>query len=378
MAVDPIASAVEQALNAGVFPGAVLAVSVRRRVVALRAFGLAACSPAPEPLSVDTIYDLASLTKPFATATAAALLLQDGRLGLEDRVARHLPELDGRAVGDARLVHLLNHSSGLPGWRPLYESIVARNRQEPGYLGSQASREAVVDLIAREPLLHPVGEQSIYSDLGFILLGILVERVSGVGLAEFCRTRIYDPLGAHPLYFVEGAAQRTAMRHDGVNVAVAPTEYVAWRGRLLRGEVHDDNAYALGGVAGHAGLFGTAAALLKVSGAWLSSYHGDGDFLDPAIARLFTERQPTPGSSWALGWDTPSAPSSSGRHFSAKSFGHLGFTGTSVWVDPTVDLEVVLLSNRVHVDPDNARIREARPLIHDAIYEEVIGRRDGS
>jgi len=374
MAVDPIATAIDRALNAGIFPGAVLAVSVRRRVVALRAFGLAACNPGPEPLTVDTLYDLASLTKPFATATAAALLVQDGRLSLEDRVARHLPELDGRPIGDAKVFHLLNHSSGLPGWRPLYEAIVARSRREPGYLGSQASRDAVVELIAGEPLLSPPGEQSVYSDLGFILLGIVVERASGAGLAELCRSRIYEPLDAHPLGFVDAATPR---RHDAVNATVAPTQYVAWRGGMLRGEVHDDNAYALGGVAGHAGLFGTAAALLKVSGAWLSSYHGAGEFLDPALARRFTARQRTPGSSWALGWDTPSAPSSSGRYFSPDSFGHLGFTGTSVWIDPTVHLEVVLLSNRVHVDSDNARIREARPLIHDVVYEEVIGRWKG-
>jgi serine-type D-Ala-D-Ala carboxypeptidase len=375
MSVDLIASAVHRALSAGVFPGAVLAVSVHRRMVALRAFGVAASVPAPEPLTVDTVYDLASLTKPFATATAAALLIQDGRLSLEDRAARHLPELEGRPVGDARLFHLLNHSSGLPGWRPLYESIVARNRREPGYLGSRTCREAIVGLIAGEPLLHPPGEQSVYSDLGFILLGMVIERASGAGLAEFCRSRIYEPLGAHPLGFIEATAP---MRHGGANVAVAPTEYVAWRGGMLRGEVHDDNAYALGGVAGHAGLFGTAAALLKVSGAWLNSYHGAGEFLDPAIARRFTARQLTPGSSWALGWDTPSVPSSSGRYFSAISFGHLGFTGTSAWIDPTVDLEIVLLSNRVHVDTDNVRIRQARPLIYDAVYEEVIGGKDGS
>jgi CubicO group peptidase (beta-lactamase class C family) len=244
---------------------------------------------------------------------------------------------------------------------------------EPRYLDSQATREAVVDLIAAEPLLQPPGEQSVYSDLGFILLGIVIERASGAGLGNFCRSRIYEPLDAHPLGFVAAASPTC---HRWADAAVAPTQYVAWRGGMLRGEVHDDNAYALGGVAGHAGLFGTAAALLKVSGAWLSSYHGANDFLDPALARRFTARQPTPGSTWALGWDTPSVPSSSGRYFSPDSFGHLGFTGTSVWIDPTVHLEVVLLSNRVHVDPDNARIREARPLIHDAVYEEVIGGRE--
>jgi serine-type D-Ala-D-Ala carboxypeptidase len=374
MVVDSIAAAIDRALNAGVFPGAVLAVSLHRRVVAMQAFGLAASLPTLEPVTVETVYDLASLTKPFATATAVALLLQDGRLTLEDRIARHFPEFDGLSLGDARLFHLLNHSSGLPGWRPLYESIAARDRLESGFLGSQASREAAVALIASERLLYTPGEQSVYSDLGFILLGMVIERVSGLGLADFCRQRIYDPLGAHPLGFRGVAAERAAIGQDGLRLPVAPTEYVAWRGGLLRGDVHDDNAYALGGAAGHAGLFGTAAALLKVSGAWLSSYHGAGDFLDPVVARRFTARQATPGSSWGLGWDTPSAPSSSGRYFSRESFGHLGFTGTSAWIDPTVELEVVLLSNRVHIDRDNAKIRQFRPLIYDAVYENVIGR----
>jgi CubicO group peptidase (beta-lactamase class C family) len=376
MAADPIAAAIDRAVHAGVFPGAVLAVSLRRRVIALRAFGMAASRPAPEPLNVDTVYDLASLTKPFATATAVALLLQDGRLSLEDRLERHFPELDGRPLGAATLFHLLNHSSGLPGWRPLYKSLGDRHRPEPGSLGRHAPCAAAIDLIAQEPLLHNPGEQSIYSDLGFILLGIVIERVSGFGLADFCKSRIFDPLDAHPLCFLRVGAEPAAIEQDGLRLPVAPTEYVAWRGGLLRGEVHDDNAYALGGVAGHAGLFGTAAALLKVSGAWLRSYHGVDDFLDPAVARRFTARQSTPGSSWGLGWDTPSAPSSSGRYFSARSFGHLGFTGTSVWVDPTIELEIVLLSNRVHVDPDNAKIQQFRPLIHDAVYEEVIERRD--
>jgi CubicO group peptidase (beta-lactamase class C family) len=154
---------------------------------------------------------------------------------------------------------------------------------------------------------------------------------------------------------------------------IAATERDPWRGRLLRGEVHDENAFALGGVAGHAGLFGTAMAVSALTEEWLRAWEGHGRLLDGVLARQFTTRQDvTPGSSWGLGWDTPSPPSSSGRHFSFRSFGHLGYTGTSIWIDPESELEVILLSNRVHPTRSNTAIQQFRPLIHDSIYDELV------
>jgi CubicO group peptidase (beta-lactamase class C family) len=154
---------------------------------------------------------------------------------------------------------------------------------------------------------------------------------------------------------------------------IAPTERDSWRQRLLCGEVHDENAAALGGVAGHAGLFGTAEAVLAVTGAWQMSYHRKPSILNSEVAQDFARRQTTvPGSSWALGWDTPSSPSSSGRYFSSRSFGHLGYTGTSIWIDPVCELEVVLLSNRVHPSRKNEGIRAFRPTIHDLVYQECV------
>lgn len=360
----------QSAVDRGVFPGAVLGVRLRGATRYARAFGLAVVQPQPHPASLDTVYDLASLTKPLATATALLCLVQDGGLTLEDPLAAHLPELHGRPLGEATVAQLLGHASGLPAWKPFYEEIAARDRTAPGFLGSPAARDLVLARIAEEPLASAPGRQAVYSDLGFILLGILVERVAAVPLDRWLGERVYGPLKAAPLGFVRSDGGGT-LRLAGCSVA--QTEDDPWRGRVLCGEVHDENAYAIGGVAGHAGLFGTAAAVLALSGCWLNAVLGRESLLQPELARRFVTRQtPVPGSSWGLGWDTPSAPSSSGSRFSSRSFGHLGFTGTSLWVDAERELEVVLLSNRVHPTRRNDGIREFRPLIHDLVYRESV------
>jgi CubicO group peptidase (beta-lactamase class C family) len=279
----------------------------------------------------------------------------------DDPIQRHVEELKGSAIGEATVCHLLTHSSGLPAWRPLYERIAERDRGGPGAVNMALA------LIRQERLEAPPGARSVYSDLGFILLGMLVERAGGSVLADYCRRAVFEPMEA-PLFFPgpSGAAVPDPAR-------IAPTEDDPWRGRLLRGEVHDENACALGGAAGHAGLFGTAEAVSVVTGHWLDARKGRSRLLPSDLVKRFTTRQERIArSSWAMGWDTPSAPSSSGRHFSAASFGHLGYTGTSIWVDPDRELEVVLLSNRVHPTRRNEAIKQFRPLIHDVIYEEFV------
>jgi CubicO group peptidase (beta-lactamase class C family) len=373
-ASDPIANAMQSAVETGIFPGAVLIVRLRGRLVYHKAFGFAALIPEREPARLDTIYDLASLTKPLATATAALCLVQEGWLDLEEPLETFLGELHGTAIGGATVFHLLNHSSGLPAWRPFYERIAEQDGLHPGFLGSESARHMVLRLIRDEPLVAPVGARSLYSDLGFMLLGMAVERLAGDSLARFLWERVYGRISA-PLFFLE-AGGRIVPNEVGLAAdpsLVAPTEDDAWRGRVLRGEVHDENAYAMGGIAGHAGLFGTAAAVLTVSGCWLNSYLERETVLSPHLARRFASRQDqTPGSSWGLGWDTPSMPSSSGARFSPRSFGHLGYTGTSLWIDPERELEVALLSNRVHPTRKNQAIQKFRPLIHDLICEELI------
>ncbi len=372
---DPVGRALETAVEEGVFPGAVLAVRLRGRLAYHRAVGRVSSEPPGSPAQVQTIYDLASLTKPLATTTSVLWLVQQGRLALDHRLDDLLPELNGRPIGSATVFHLLTHSSGLPAWRPYYERVAEQDRLTPGFGGSEAAGRAVLGYIRDEVLLHTVGERSLYSDLGFMLLGFIVERLSGQSLATFCREYLFKPLGAEPLGFATLTDKGVAVggRVVAEQDAVAATERDSWRGRLLRGEVHDENAYALGGAAGHAGLFGTAEAVLAVSGAWLDAYHGRPSLFEPTLVRRFVTRQDRiPQSSWALGWDTPSMPSSSGSRFSPLSFGHLGYTGTSLWIDPTRELEVVLLSNRVHPTRRNNQIQRFRPFIHDLIFDELV------
>ena len=368
-------TALAQAVVDGVFPGAVLAVRHRGNRVCLVSAGRHSSEPPGDSVTAATIYDLASLTKPLATVTSLALLTQAGQCRLDDRVDDLLPELRDAPVGPATLRHLLTHSSGLPGWRGFYErlspdAVIPSSRQARSLAGEQ-----MLQLLKREAVLYGRGERSLYSDLGFMLLGLIIERLSARTLDRFVAERIAQPVGANPLTYMPSEGGEHPPGHSMAGL-IAPTEHDLWRNRLLCGEVHDENAAALGGVAGHAGLFGTAEAVLAVTGNWLRAYHRHASILEYDVVREFIRRQESvPGSSWALGWDTPSAPSSSGRYFSPKSFGHLGYTGTSIWIDPECELEVVLLSNRVYPSRKNEMIRAFRPAIHDLVYQEFVADR---
>ena len=370
-----IEAALRSAVDDGVFPGAQLAVRLRGKIQCVVVAGRLSSEPPGLPVQPSTIYDLASLTKPLATATSVLLLIQRAKIALEDPVQQVLGELEGAPIGPATVRDLLTHRSGLPGWRPLYERLDARGIVPGLSGGNQPVKQHVLKMIRDEPLIYARGERSVYSDLGFMLLGFLVERLSGMALDLWCEEAIIRPLRADPLMFcpTAGRAQLGVARPTVDALRIAPTEQDDWRNRLLRGEVHDENAAAMGGVAGHAGLFGTAESVLAVSGAWLCGYHGGESILDRELVRQFTMRQePVSRSSWALGWDTPSAPSSSGSRFSERSFGHLGYTGTSLWIDPLCELEVVLLSNRVHPSRKNEKIKVFRPLIHDLVHREFV------
>ena len=371
---DPIGAALQSAVDEGTFPGAILAVRHQGALVYQQAVGRLSLAPAAPAVTPETVYDLASLTKPLATATAILLLGQRGELELESRVQNWLEPLSGTSAGATSIAQLLSHSSGLPGWRPFYERLCAARFVHDGHVDRVQAKAAVISYIGEEPPLYPAGSRSLYSDLGFMLLGFIVERITSRSLAAFCEEELFMPLGAAPLaYRPEGAATKLDAG-VGREHPIAPTENDPWRGRILCGEVHDENAYALGGIAGHAGLFGTAAAVLVMSSAWLTAYRGEESILDGPLVRHFVSRQRSiPGSSWALGWDTPSPPSSAGAYFGESSFGHLGYTGTSLWIDPSRRLEVVLLSNRVHPTRRNERIRRFRPLIHDLVCREILG-----
>jgi len=366
-------SAMDQAVAEGVFPGAVLAVRHGGDRLWVIPAGCLSTDPSSEAVEKTTIYDLASLTKPLATVTSLALLVQDGRCRLDDPIVSVLPELEDAAVGPATIRQLLTHSSGLPGWRGFYEhlspnAVLPSSSQERSRVNAK-----LLELIRGEALIYQGGERSLYSDLGFMLLGVVIERLSGEKLDRFVQDYVVQPTQAHPLcYMPMGPDDFGQVRV--LNGRIAPTEWDPWRSRLLCGEVHDENAAALGGVAGHAGLFGTAEAVLAVTGEWLAAYSHQPSIFDIDLVRDFSRRvNDVAGSSWALGWDTPSSSSSSGQHFSRHSFGHLGYTGTSVWIDPVSELEVVLLSNRVCPSRKNERIRVFRPVIHDLVYRECVG-----
>jgi CubicO group peptidase (beta-lactamase class C family) len=362
--------ALERAVRDGVFPGAVLLVQEGDTTRWCGAVGSSTHLPAPEPMRRETLFDLASLTKPIATATAALLLIHRGRLALEQPAIRWLPEFCGEGKAQVTLYHLLNHSSGLPAWKPYYKST------DPARAGGADTRARLLELIAREPLVTTPGHRAVYSDLGFILLGQIIERAGGRPLDEFCREEIFAPLAMAATGF------RPLEQAGLAGRSIAATEQCPWRGRLLRGEVHDDNCYALGGVSGHAGLFGPADDLARFVGALIAADRGRprGPFTGVPLTLLhqFLDRQPTPGSSWALGWDTPSDPSSAGRLFSPRSCGHLGYTGTSLWIDRERGWGVVLLTNRVHPTSRNVKIGAFRPAIHDLVAEHFFSTAAGT
>ncbi|MDH4228795.1 MAG: beta-lactamase family protein [Nitrospirota bacterium] len=356
----------------GVFPGAVLWVAERGAVVWRQAAGSlfradAGHPPAPA-VHPGTRYDLASITKAMSTASCFMRLMDQGRLDPADPVSRLLPEL-AWATADVTLFHLLTHSSGLPAWKPFYE--MACGADGAGLApGTPACRDWIVRRIMAEPPERPAGEKSVYSDPGFILLGVALERATGTPLEELFRRLVAEPLGLADTAYNPGNQARRLEGHD-----VAPTARRDWRGGVIRGAVDDDNAFAMGGVSGHAGLFGTAGDVGRWGLALVDAWHGRSTWTTQAVARrCLTRNTVVPGSSWALGFDTPyPPPTTAGPHFGRTSAGHLGFTGTSVWVDLEREWVVVLLSNRVHPDPENSGIKRFRPRLHAAVGAALLG-----
>ena len=362
---------IEEAIGAGAFPGAVVLIARDGEIVYHQAFGVRTREPEPMPMQPDTIFDLASLTKPLATALAFMLLVRERKVELDDRVTRFFPNFGVHGKTHVTVRSLLAHCSGLAGWRPFHKEIVRIEKQgRVSFVSSKGAKEWVYEQVQREKPEYPTGSKSVYSDLGFILLGGVVELLAQVPLDRFVHERIARPLGLRSTAFVDLTQLRTR-RIATVADVIAPTERCPWRSKVLCGEVHDDNAWTMGGVAGHAGLFANAADVDTLAGRLLGCLRGRDDFVPQEIVREFWTKDATvEDSTWALGWDMPSAASSSaGGRMSRHAVGHLGFTGTSIWIDLDRDLRVTLLTNRTHPRRDNERIRDARPRIHDAVME---------
>lgn len=350
-----VAEAMEKGVKGSVFPGAVLLVSRGDDLLFHQAFGLADLATGEE-ISNNTLFDLASLTKPLATTMAVLNLVQGGKLCLDQTIGDLLPGLQKTDKSGITVDSLLRHCSGLPAHRPYYLDLVGYPREE--------RRDRLRRLIIDEPLVYKPGTTELYSDLGFILLAWVIETISKTRLDLYVRDQIYLPLGIGTLCFRQSG--------DPLERGVAATENCPWRGRVMRGEVHDDNAWAVGGIEGHAGLFGTALDVWKLLKELL---HGllflKTRLINGVLVRQFAIRKP--GLERVAGFDTPSCKNSSSGHlFSASSLGHLGFTGTSFWMDPEKSIIVVLLTNRIHPLRNNEKIRKFRPMIHDLVMESLL------
>jgi CubicO group peptidase (beta-lactamase class C family) len=378
--------ALEDAVSEGVFPAADLLVAKGGNIVHEACYGNA---------RDNTCFDIASLTKPVATATLAMRLDAEGLLKLDDTIYQWL-------AGARQPVHklitvrmLLNHTSGLPAWQPYYRSLPM------SLVGTEEGRTMLLDECKHEGTISEPGEKTLYSDVGYMLLGEIIEQAGGATLDEQFKEHIATPLGLSDTFFVRlsGAGDMTtgrrtntrpdqhvptpkhgtkgerAERQAGEHRRFAPTEDCPWRERVIHGQVHDQNAFALGGIAGHAGLFSTASDLHRFMLELTNSYRGKSNWIPESTIQTFlkTLKEKPEGESYVLGWSVPSRRnSSSGRHFTANSIGHLGYTGCSMWVDLNKDFWVILLTNRIHPSSTNEKIKTFRPKIHDLVYDEML------
>jgi CubicO group peptidase (beta-lactamase class C family) len=344
----------QRAVETRAFPGGSLAVAQGGQLVALHAVGRFTYDPASPAVTSETIFDLASVSKVVATTAMAMLLYDRGRLDLNAPVAAVVPEFargDDPRRSRVSWRMLLAHASGLPAYERLFER--------------SATREELLAAAMHPFLTADPGTRAEYSDLGFIVLGEGLQRVAGESLDSFCTREVFAPLAMEHTCFCPAAEVRPQ---------IPPTaDDRTFRRRIVQGEVQDENAWVLGGVAGHAGVFSTAADVARFAQCVLE---GGRPLVRPETVEMFTRRQEMPpGSSRALGWDTPSPPSQSGQYFSSRSYGHLGYTGTSLWVDPDRQLSATLLTNRTWPDCKNQQIKQVRPLLHNELLAALGGGR---
>jgi serine-type D-Ala-D-Ala carboxypeptidase len=356
----PIATSVlAEAIQQRVFPGAVFGVLHPNEQFVIESIGEFTYQPDSPRVHTDTIFDMASVSKAIATTSMAMLLLERGQLDLDEPLARRFPEFLESCSESESLVALrstvtprmlLAHCSGLPAYAPLYKTC--------------ATATEVLEACMRMPLETIPGTHAAYSDIGFILLGHLLEQIAGERLDSFCQREVFAPLGMSSTMYCPPAELRGS---------IPPTACKEnFRGRILQGEVHDGNCWRLGGVSGHAGLFSTVPDILRLADCLLD--RGRNIFRPETISTFTTRQMMPPSSSWALGWDTPTAPSSSGALFSANSVGHLGYTGTSLWIDFDKQVAIVLLTNRTYPGDEAAiseTIKSVRPRFHDALMREL-------
>ena len=358
---EKISTLVDYGTIESVFPGAVLLVASGGKIDFIKETGFITASDPVTIVEKDTIFDLASLTKPLATTIAIMGLVDKNIIDLDKPISAYLPAnlTDEKKHITVRL--LLNHSAGFVDWKPFYLEL----EKFPLEKRKDILRKMILD----EPLKYSPGRDFEYSDLGFMLLEWVIEQSTGKKMDQYLSEKYYKPLKLKHTFFSRG---NTPFSKD----KIAATENCQWRKKIIHGEVHDENACALGGYSGHSGLFGDAYDLFTLMDMLRGHFMlNRSDFFKPETLKNFFKRQDiVKGSTWALGWDTPSPEaSSSGKYFSENSIGHLGYTGTSIWMDLDKDILVIFLCNRVHPSRDNISIRSFRPELHDTVMEAFLG-----
>lgn len=351
--IEEACDLINKSVSQGIFPGAVVLVARSGVIVSQKAYGKAVCVPSKKVrlMELNTIFDVGSITKPVATATSTMILLERGKLRLDDPIDLFIPNFTGGEKSKVTVHNLLTHTSGLPAWKPLYKECKTRN-------------DFLRELCQMELEYHPE-DKVVYSCLGFILLTFILEKITGENLASFSNREIFKPLHMEETFFNPPRSLRER---------IVATEKCNWRNRVLIGEVHDENAYGMGGISGNAGLFSTIhdsaiyAQMMLNKGVYDSVR-----VLSSSSIRLMTKNHTLKlNESRGLGWLLNSEKSSSvGDRLSSFSFGHTGFPGTSLWIDPEKELIVILFTNRIHPTRENEAIQRVRPLFHNLIAAAI-------
>jgi len=347
-------SQVDKVINNGIedkaFPGAVVLVWKDGNIIYEKAYGNFTYDKSSPKVDTNTLYDLASVTKVVVTTTATMICYDRNLFSLDDKIVKYIPEFGVNGKENIKIKNLLLHNSGLMAWKKFYERDL--------------KYDEVIKEIYFSELEYKTSEKTVYSDLGIITLGKIIEKVSGKSLDIFCKDEIFDPLNMNSTFFNP---------NDSLKILCAPTEIDNyWRMKTLQGDVHDETSAMLNGVAGHAGLFSTSDDIAKLISVLLNKGKlNQKQFIKQSTIELFTKRY-SEESTRALGWDTKSeSGSSAGEYFSINSFGHTGYTGTSIWADPVRNLFVIFLTNRVYPTRENTKIQKVRPQLHNAVIKSI-------
>ena len=369
----------EQGVGQGVFPGAVLVVAKDGREIYRTAVGhrgeTEIKSAQEVSLRDNTVFDVASLTAQVVTSTIIMRFVEDNKLSLTDRVSRYVQGFSVFGKSAITIAHLLGHSSGLPAWLPFFEDLLRENSgARMGVLTSRGARDFIFNSIKRIQLKSDPGTKQVYSDLGLMLLGQIIEMLSGLSLDKAAQQFVLGPLNMKSSSYIDLSMIKRRGIHP-VRDLIAPTEECSWRKRILCGEVHDDNAWAMGGIAGHSGLFSTATDLTLFAQEMIDAYRGNSSFLRrETVSKFWTGPEEAEDAGFRYGWDAPNRENNLiESKLSAQAVGGCGFTGCSLWIEPNDGLSIVLMSNRINPTRANKKIRNFRPDLHDLILEVVRG-----